>query len=141
MERYIIENCSDFLILRISNAVGKGGNKNTLINFFVNAIKEKQEITIYTKATRNLVDVEDIKNNTLLLIEKNIKNKIINIAYPINYYISELVAIIEIYLGTKAVKKYEDNGGDYSIDIQIIEEYYKNSDHNKYLEKLLMKYY
>jgi len=33
-----------FVILRVSNAVGKGGNPNLLMNYLVNSVKEEKII-------------------------------------------------------------------------------------------------
>ena len=87
MEQIIKNSCDRFLILRVSNAVGKGGNANLLMNYIVNAVKNNETINVHTKATRNLIDVEDIKKITLDLLDKKDVNKIINVAYINNYSI------------------------------------------------------
>ncbi len=70
MEHIIATESENYLILRVSNAVGKGGNKNTLINFLVDSIREKRMIKVHIEATRNLIDVSDVVKITLELIEK-----------------------------------------------------------------------
>ena len=101
MEQIIIQLCPQYLILRLSNAVGNGGNPNLLMNYLVRSVKNNEIINVHTKATRNLIDVEDIKNITNQLIDKQYFNKIINIAYPENYTIIEILEIMEKFYQTK----------------------------------------
>lgn len=54
MEHIISENYKNFLIFRIGNAVGKGGNPNTLINFLKNAIETNKKIALHKNAGRIL---------------------------------------------------------------------------------------
>ena len=85
MERLVEDLAHKYLILRVSNAVGKGGNPNLLMNYLVNAVILEKEINIHTLATRNLIDADDVKNITLEFLRKNIFNKIINVAYLENF--------------------------------------------------------
>ena len=43
IEKIIKKNFNHFIILRIPQLIGKSSNKNTLINFFYNKIKEKKK--------------------------------------------------------------------------------------------------
>ena len=61
MERLVEDLAHKYLILRVSNAVGKGGNPNLLMNYLVNSVKEEKIINVHTLATRNLIDADDIK--------------------------------------------------------------------------------
>ena len=79
MEQIIINKASNYLILRVSNAVGKGGNPNLLMNYIYSSILNKKKITIHKNAKRNLIDVEDVVKISHNIISNNIKNKIINI--------------------------------------------------------------
>jgi nucleoside-diphosphate-sugar epimerase len=94
MEQIIKNQCEKYLILRVSNAVGNGGNPNLLMNYLIRSINQNEIINVHTKATRNLID-EDIKNITFQLLEKSELNKIVNVAYIQNYSIIEILEIIE----------------------------------------------
>ncbi len=61
MERLVEDLAPKYLILRVSNAVGKGGNRNLLMNYLVNSVKEEKIINVHNLATRNLIDADDIK--------------------------------------------------------------------------------
>ncbi|WP_407403351.1 NAD-dependent epimerase/dehydratase family protein [Chryseobacterium sp.] len=144
MEEIIMQEMMYFLILRISNAVGNGGNPNLLMNYLVRSLKKGEKITIHEKATRNLIDVEDIKKITQNLIENKMRNSIINIAYPTNYNIKNLVDIIENYFNKKTDHTFLNAGSDYGINISETENYFVENhllDKEEYIINILRKYY
>lgn len=144
MEQLIKNNHNQFLILRVSNVVGKGGNPNLLMNYLVRSIKNNETINVHTKATRNLIDAADVKQITFDLIEKNDFNKIVNLAYMQNYSIIEILEIIEDFYNIKLDLNLIKNGSGYDINIPDIEDYFRiNNLTNKesYLYKILEKYY
>ncbi len=144
MEQLIKNRCSKYLILRVSNAVGKGGNPNLLMNYLIRSVKNNETINVHTKATRNLIDAEDILNITLHLIDEKNLNKIINVAYVYNYAIIEILEIIEQFYNQKLDLNLIKSGSGYNIDVPDIESYFKINrltDKESYLCKILKKYY
>jgi nucleoside-diphosphate-sugar epimerase len=144
MEQIVKNSCKNFLILRVSNAVGKGGNPNLLINYLARAVVTNDTINIHTKAKRNLIDTDDIKKIVFDLLEKKKLNKIINLAYTHNYSIIEILEIIESFYVKKAKINLIKSGSGYDINIPDVEDYFiKNNLNSKedYLVKILNKYY
>lgn len=144
MEQIIKNTAKDYLILRVSNAVGKGGNENLLINYLMRSALEGKTINIHTKATRNLLDAEDVKLITEDLLKKNKLNKIINVAYLHNYSVVEILEIIERFYQKKLDLNLVKSGSGYEINIPEIENYFReNNLTNKetYLWNILQKYY
>lgn len=144
MEQLIKNSCRKYLILRVSNAVGNGGNPNLLMNYLIRSIKNNETINVHTKATRNLIDAEDIKNITFQLIEKSELNKIVNVAYVQNYTIIEILEIIERFYNTNIYLNLIKSGSGYDINIPDVEDYFRiNNLNNKesYLCRILEKYY
>ncbi len=144
MEQIIKNSCDRFLILRVSNAVGKGGNANLLMNYIVNAVKNNETINVHTKATRNLIDVEDIKKITLDLLDKKDANKIINVAYINNYSIIEILEIIERFYNKKTNVNLTNTASGYNIDVADIGDYFTENnatDKEIYLSTILKRYY
>lgn len=144
MEQLIKKLCINFLILRVSNAVGKGGNPNLLINYIIRAVNNNETINVHTKATRNLIDVDDIKNVTFDIIDSQKLNRVVNVAYIKNYSIIEILEIIEQFYGKKVDINLIRSGSGYDINIPDIEQYFiENNLNNKenYLKKILEKYY
>lgn len=144
MERLVEELCPKFLILRVSNAVGKGGNPNLLMNYLVNSVQKEKEITVHTSAKRNLIDADDVKNITLKLIHKNILNKIINVAYLTNFSTIEILEVLEKFFNKKIKTSLVDSGQSYLISIPEVESYFTEnhlSNKKEYLLRMLKRYY
>lgn len=144
MEHIIASECPKYLIARVSNAVGNGGNQNTLINYLINSIQNYNEINVHMDATRNQIDVSDVVQIVLKLIDSNKLNKIVNIAYVSNYSVLEIIKNVEDFLGKKGNLILEKRGQGYSIDIPEALEYFKENnllDREKYLQGILKKYY
>ena len=144
MEQIVEELANQFLILRVSNAVGKGGNPNLLMNYLVNAFHQEKEITVHTLATRNLIDADDVKNITLKFINENSFNKIINVAYLENFSTSEILEILEKHFNKTAKTSFVKSGQSYLISIPEAEAYFlqnKLTEKKEYLLRIIKRYY
>ena len=144
MEDIIHTAAKKYLILRVSNAVGKGGNPNLLMNYLVNSVKEEKIINVHTLATRNLIDADDIKNITLELIDQGRLNQIINVAYLENFSTSEILEILEKFFSKNAKTELHKSGQTYKISIPEVEQYFINhqlTNKENYLLRILERYY
>jgi len=95
IETIIKKKFKNYIILRIPQIIGKSKNKNTLINFFYNKIKNKKEIKLYSNVKRNILDIADVlKIIKKILINKKINNKIIVLS---NRYYIKPIQIIRIF--------------------------------------------
>lgn len=142
IEEIIKTNCHNFLILRISNAVGKGGNSALLMNYLAASIKQNIPISIYKNAARNLIDVADVKKITIELLDrKMVINSIVNVAYKDNFTILEIIQAFEQHLNVRVKKDIILKGESYSVDISQIDSYFSKSDKHTYLKNLIETYY
>ncbi|PZU81444.1 MAG: NAD-dependent epimerase [Chryseobacterium sp.] len=144
MEQIIKKDCEKYFILRVSNAVGNGGNPNLLMNYLIRSINNNETINVHTQATRNLIDADDIKNITFDLIAKSDFNKIVNVAYTQNYAIIEILEIIERFYSTKLSLNLIKSGSGYDINVPDVEDYFRENgltDKESYLKRILEKYY
>lgn len=141
IEEVIKQNITNYLILRISNAVGKGGNPNLLMNYLYRQITTNQQLNIHKFATRNLIDVEDVKYITLQYIQCGKWNKIVNVAYSENFFIPEIVNAFETILNQSSFQIIENKGEHYSIDIHELEYQFSIQNKKEYLNNLIKKYY
>ncbi|WP_395093754.1 NAD-dependent epimerase/dehydratase family protein [Vaginella massiliensis] len=141
MEEIIKEKASSYLILRVSNAVGKGGNPNLLMNYLYRQFMDQAALTIHQFATRNLIDVEDVKNIALSYIQHDKKNQIVNVAYTENFHIPEIIEGFEKVFGGKAKVNLEPKGEHYSIDLSELAYRFEITNKTDYLENLIKKYY
>ena len=144
IENLIKEKAKKYLILRVSNAVGRQGNSNLLLNYLFEKAVNNEEIIIQKGAKRNLIDVEDVRSITENIITNNIFNKTINLAYLANFSIIDIVSAIEKYTNQSLKLKFEDSGQEYNISLDYAKEYFlekNNLNKAHYLENLFEKYY
>lgn len=140
IENYIQNNCKNYLVLRIGNIVGNGGNENTLFNFLKNRIKSSAKFNLHTKARRLLVDMDDI---TKFLAENStvLNHQILNFAYPNYYNLKEIVVCIEEKLDKKAQFEEINEGDFYKIEFcNNVNSYFSNLSAEDYLKNLVEKY-
>lgn len=144
METIIEELAPTYLILRASNAVGRGGNPHLLLNYVTHNIRNQIPIQLHTQASRNLIDVEDLKNITLQLLRDKHQNTTINVASPHHYTMTEIIATVESVLGKKAIVTPMEAGQTHSIYIPTVKDYFiqeNKMDKTNYLLQLVRKYY
>lgn len=145
IERFIKGNVAGYYIFRISNLAGVSNNPYTLLNFFVFNILHQHPFTIWKKASRNIIGIDDMfKLVNYFLQEKMAINSVINIANPKNYSVPYIITTIEEHLHKKGIYNEVERGDDYNIDISIIEpiiEKLKILFNDNYPDLLLKKYY
>ena len=146
IEDLIQKNIKNFLIIRLPEVVGKNENRVTLINFLYNKIKNEEKFEIWTKAKRNIIDIDDVVLLTLnLLKNKNLNNIKINIANPKSCFVNEIVKNFEKLGNIKAKYNLVDKGhNSWHLDtnrVSKISKKIKINFNENYLYKLLKKYY
>ena len=145
IEDYIRTRVKQYHIFRISNLAGISSNPNTLLNFFFNHVKNGVNFDLWTKACRNIIDVDD----AYLIIDHILKhtlfpNQVINIANPVNLPVKKIIASIETFLHIKSNYIEIEKGVCFDIDISpvqhIIQKLGIRFDPG-YVRDLLNKYY
>ncbi len=117
MEDIVLKEANRYLIFRVPNILGYGGNKNTIINYLYDAIDKNNRFTLWENATRNIIDIETLEAIISYIIDNNVFiNEIINIAYNKNTKVIDIVHAIEIVLNKKASFEVIDKGVDLRID-------------------------
>lgn len=140
VEKFITENCTEFVIFRVGNAVGKGGNPNTLINFLKNAIVSETPFTLHSNAGRILIGIEDIALFTDRYLD-SLTNEIVNLVYPYQYSLSEIVSQLEKHLDKNAVYENTAEGSFYTIEFSpLTKEFFTGISSENYLKKLYSAY-
>lgn len=144
MEHLVSNHQTSYLVLRVSNVVGNGGNPNLLMNYLTRSVQNDSQITVHTKAKRNLINAEDVKNIVLQLIEQKKFNGIINLAYLENFSTIEILEELELFYETTLNLNLLPIGNAYEIDIPYAKDYftkYKLTDKKSYLRKIINDYY
>ena len=136
----------NFIILRIPQLIGKSSNKNTLINFFYNKIKEKKKIIVFKNVKRNILDIDDvIKMIQVIIMNKKVNKKIITLSNKNFIKPIEIIKILEKKLKKKAnyiLIKTKKQNWKLNFNQNIV--YFKNAKINfskDYLVKAVKKYY
>lgn len=143
IEKLIIDNCTNFLIIRLPQILSKNGNKKNIINFFVENILNEKKINLFSKSWRAIIDIEDVFEISKELIF-NYKNKVLDFSHV------EIVTPIELYskIAKTLNKKEFFEIIDFDENIPQIENCEevdfilkkKNINFEKYTDKILKKY-
>jgi len=145
MEEIITTNAKKYVIFRISNPVGRTNNTHTVFNFFIQHIMEKNPFVVWKYASRNLLDIDDMfAICDHILTMKLFKNSVVNIANPVNYPVTTIIAAIESHFHTKGIYTFAEKGDSPLIDTTAIEPFFSelNIPFNElYLPGILDKYF
>lgn len=137
----ILKKNKNFLILRIPQLLSASGNKNNLINYFLNKIREGQEIYVEKHSERSILDIEDLKKITIYLINKNDINKCYNFSGFEFLRVIDIVKIIENILNKKAnIILTNKNSKIYKHNSFIFRDFFLNLKKNNYIKSTLEKY-
>ncbi|CAI8833575.1 NAD-dependent epimerase/dehydratase family protein [Chryseobacterium sp. IT-36CA2] len=140
IEKTIAQKCSSFVIFRVGNAVGRGGNPNTLINFLKNSILSKNKLTIHSNARRILIGTDDIAIFVARHLQ-DLNNEIVNLAYPYQYSLPEILSQLENHLNENADYESVDEGSFYNIEFdRYTEDFFKGLSPDEYLKKIYSSY-
>jgi nucleoside-diphosphate-sugar epimerase len=140
MEQLIEKHADRYIILRVGNVVGHGGNPNTLFNFLSNCIRNDLHFTLHSKAGRILIDAEHIP---LFFDAVNSQNSkaLISVSYPHQFSLYEIVGALEQFYSKKANFTSKEEGDRYDIEFsdEVIS-YFKDISPADYLQGLVQKY-
>ncbi len=145
MEQLIRENAPSYTIFRVSNPVGKTNNYHTVLNFFVEHIRNQLFFTVWKYASRNLIDIDDMFIICRQIMQSGTgQNKIVNVANPVNYPVITIVEAIENYLEQKGNFMLAEKGNSPLIDTSEIQPLFHELNiefGQHYLQALLQKYF
>ncbi|MCC6410438.1 MAG: NAD-dependent epimerase/dehydratase family protein [Saprospiraceae bacterium] len=142
VEHFIREQCRRFMIFRVSNVVGPGSNPRTVFSFFVNAIQNEIPFEVWQYSERNLIDIDDVYNLVCHFIGlKEVENAMLNLAYPSNVSVPEMVEAIAGSLKKLPKASFLSMGSAYKIE-PLHEDLiaYFTLPAREYLQQLLCKY-
>jgi len=132
------------IVFRLPQVVGRTDNPYTLTNFLARKILRNEPFTIWDKAIRTLIDVDDVALIGTALIERGSIGKTIDLCPPFSLTMLELVKIMELVLARPGRYKMVARGGgshsDASRTSQIAAELGIDFSHD-YVERVLRKYY
>jgi len=133
------------MVLRLPQVVGATKNAHTLTNFLHNRIVSGEHFNIWSRAERNLIDIDDIVNiGNSIITEYFSEAKLFSIAAARSMGMLSIVAIFERILGKVARYSVEDKGAPMRIDSAKAQEVAQRLGidlGDGYIEKVIRKYY
>lgn len=104
-------------IVRLPQVVGCRHNPHTLTNFMRDHILSGAHFTVWSKAERNLVDIDDVAKVVAAMVSDwPGDNPVVSIAAEQSTPMPRLVGIFEDVLGRKANCTYEERGNPMVVD-------------------------
>ncbi len=120
MEHVVAER-GRHLILRLPQLAGTTPNPHTLLNYLYARIVRSERFAIWSGASRNIIDVDDVARIVVSLVtEENACGETINIANSIGASMFDIVGALEAVLGHKAIFDIIEQGAGYAIDTDRI---------------------
>jgi nucleoside-diphosphate-sugar epimerase len=145
IEQLIQKKQKQFYIFRVSNLVGQSGNRNTVLNFYVYHILNGINFDLWTHATRNLIDIDDMYRIADYILKKGVaQNQVINIANTENHATGEIITAIENLWNLRANYIPIPKGNPFTIELSVTRPIIKELNihlRENYLTTLLRKYY
>lgn len=115
VEEWIIENVINFMIFRVPQIIGSK-NKNQLLGFLNYQIQNQNTFDLFN-IERNLIDLDFLYKSVDFILQKKLyRNKILNLSYPINISVLEIVKIFEKIHSKKALFKIKEVEGSLTIN-------------------------
>jgi nucleoside-diphosphate-sugar epimerase len=104
------------LIFRLPQLAGATPNPHTLLNYLYARIVRSERFTIWSGASRNIIDVDDVARiATDLVVAEQACGEIINIANSHSSSTFDIVSAMEAVLGHRAIFDIIDRGAGYAI--------------------------
>jgi len=145
MEAKVLASSSSNLVIRLPQVVGNTSNPNTLTNYLAFRIINGMPFSVWTRAERNLIDIDDIACIGGILIRNfDMNEQIVTIAADRSMPMPEIVMTFEKVLEKKANYTMEDKGQPLPIDNLLCMSIAKENGINlgdNYAERIIRKYY
>jgi nucleoside-diphosphate-sugar epimerase len=109
-------------VLRLPQVVGSTRNPNTLTNFLRDCILQGRPLTLWTRAQRNLIDIEDVAAIADHILASPDVPPIIAITSPWSLPMPRIVDLFEQVLGRRAQRVLVDKGEAMTIDSRLSEQ-------------------
>ncbi|WP_426662534.1 NAD-dependent epimerase/dehydratase family protein [Rhodanobacter aciditrophus] len=133
------------LVLRLPQVVSRAANPHTLTNFLRDRIVTGEHFTVWSRAERNLIDIDDIVDIAVHLIRCLPQEATaVSVASLRSLLMPEIIQIFERVLGRSANCTYQDAGAPLSIDTTVAREISLELGielGNGYAERIINKYY
>ena len=141
IESIIANRFDSYLIFRLPQIIGIGGNENNIFNFIYKSIKDHTLIKVQKDVYRSLIDVDDIKQICEYCFA--LSNTIINISSIESLMVIDIINLISKEIGiTPNIEYIETTISKLNINSDIVEDAINSIGINRigYIEKIIKKY-
>jgi nucleoside-diphosphate-sugar epimerase len=115
------------------------------LNYLFARIARSESFTLWRKASRNIIDVNDMAAIARqLVLDNSARNVTLNVASTTSYLVTDIVAALERLVGKNAVYTVIDRGSEYPIDVSATMPFLEPAGvmfGNDYLKNLIHRYY
>ena len=141
MENIVVNNCDNYLIVRLPQVAGAVDN-GTLLPSFIKKIISNQKLIVYSNAQRCIIDVEHVVDIFDLAYNGGLRNQVLNCCPEYSFSPLELVDVLSRLLETKPIVS---ENGEMSLQQSILSPCLKQYSHvfgdlNSYLFRVAEKY-
>lgn len=144
IENLLATSGHNFLVFRVANVAGPGGNPKTIFHYLAQSILHERPFDLWKHAFRNLIDVNDVFLLVTYFMASGEQNRIINIAHPVSFAMPDMVNTFESYFQKKGNYKEVEAGHFFHIDTTEVQAICKDAGVDfggNYLCRLLERYY
>ena len=132
------------LVFRLPQVVGRTDNSHTLTNFLRDRIISGEHFTVWARAERNLIDIDDVASIGAMLAADTGGHAVVCIAAMKSLLMPDIVKIFERVLKKRANYSTVDRGGPLAIDTRVAKEVSSRLGidlGDGYIENVINKYY
>lgn len=143
IENLIKERCKEYLIIRLPQILGDGGNKKNIANHFNSSVKNDIALKIQKNTIRSIIDVDDLFGITSECIDK-INNEIVNLSYIEKINIYDLAKLFyKIHNKNENIIEMEQGYSIITKNSSIIDDIISTNNiiKDNYTQKVLYKYF
>lgn len=108
-------------VIRLPQVAGPNAPPNTLIAALVGKIRAGEEVSVWSQAVRNIIDVEDVvRIIDAWLADERSRAQILNVANPVSVPVMDVIQAIESALHLVAKVALVPKGARYEIDTEAM---------------------
>lgn len=120
MEKRVLDSGKG-VVFRLPQVVGRTRNPNTLTNYLRDCIVQARPLTLWTRAQRNLIDIDDVAAIATRLLASSEAPALASIASPWSLAMPHLVELFEQVLEKKAIVQLVERGEHMHVDSSLTE--------------------
>jgi len=143
-ENYVSKHAKNYIIFRLPQVIGPGGNTNNIFNYIKNKAYKNEPIDVFHSIKRSLIDVTDVAKIVNYCVNKQ-NRQTINIVGIEEKYVSNIAHLITKKINSTShinvIRRHVSRNHKYK-NCEIVDLAIKDTtiDTNNYTERIISKY-